>query len=426
MKQFSFLILFIPFLLRAQPQGEISISVINNQGVKFVELMSWKKVLEKAKMEHKFIFVDCYTTWCGPCKKMEMEVYPEKKVGDLYNEKFISVKMQMDTSKRDNELIKSSYTDAHNINKQYKINAYPTFLFFTPDGNILNKAMGALGADDFIRLANQTIDPKRDYYNLLADYQQGKRDVTEMRYLTHTAIQLLDDTTLAKEIAAQYIGSLKKDQWVTRNNIEFIREFTKKSNDIGFNFFYHNTDTIDKVMEENGYSEKLLQSIIYKEMAAQEMSNTGVAPDWNAIQSTISRKYNDYYAERVIIVAKSTWGFQKKDWAQYSKYTVMYVEKYWPFSNGPVQALLVNNFAWAIFLHSNNVDELNKALLWSNRAIMMSPEAGWMDTYANILYKLGQKQLAITWEEVVVKLAPDDKEFLTTLTKMKNGEPTWN
>ena len=28
------------------------------------------KALEKAKIENKYVFVDCYTSWCGPCKMM--------------------------------------------------------------------------------------------------------------------------------------------------------------------------------------------------------------------------------------------------------------------------------------------------------------------------------------------------------------------
>ena len=37
-----------------------------SQGIQF-ETGSWKEVLQKAKQENKLIFVDLYTTWCGPC-----------------------------------------------------------------------------------------------------------------------------------------------------------------------------------------------------------------------------------------------------------------------------------------------------------------------------------------------------------------------
>ena len=36
----------------------------------------------KAKAENKLIFIDCYTQWCGPCKKMSKEVFPQASVGE--------------------------------------------------------------------------------------------------------------------------------------------------------------------------------------------------------------------------------------------------------------------------------------------------------------------------------------------------------
>ncbi|ULT27695.1 thioredoxin domain-containing protein [Sphingobacterium sp. E70] len=44
--------------------------------MKFVEGLSWKQVKERAKAENKFIFVELFATWCGPCQYMSNEVFP--------------------------------------------------------------------------------------------------------------------------------------------------------------------------------------------------------------------------------------------------------------------------------------------------------------------------------------------------------------
>src|SRR4051812_34660552 len=65
-------------------------------GITWVDNLNWQQVLKKAKKEKKYIFVDCFTTWCGPCKKMDKVVYTNDSLGDFLNAKFISVKLQMD------------------------------------------------------------------------------------------------------------------------------------------------------------------------------------------------------------------------------------------------------------------------------------------------------------------------------------------
>lgn len=62
------------------------------QGIQFRE-GSWKEILEIAKKENKLVFVDNYTSWCGPCKKMVSEIFPLKEVGDFYNANFICYKL---------------------------------------------------------------------------------------------------------------------------------------------------------------------------------------------------------------------------------------------------------------------------------------------------------------------------------------------
>lgn len=91
----------------------------------------FQKVLEKAKVENKLIFVDAYTTWCLPCKIMDQRVFSQPEVGTFYNENFINVKLDME--KRGNLDLVS----------QWNIFGFPTFLFLHPNGDIIHKIIGA-------------------------------------------------------------------------------------------------------------------------------------------------------------------------------------------------------------------------------------------------------------------------------------------
>lgn len=69
-----------------------------------------------------------------------------------------------------------------------------------------------------------------------------------------------------------------------------------------------------------------------------------------------------------------------------------------------------------------------EALNWSKRSFQNKPNPMFMDTYANILHKLGRTAEAIQWEEKAVQLTgegEDKKGYIATIEKMKKGEKTW-
>ncbi len=112
------------------------------QEVRFVKDLTWEQVKEKAKIEKKFIFLDCYTTWCGPCKEMEKKVYVNDTVGSYFNQHFLSVKVQMDKTDNDDHYIQQWYDEAAAMLKRYRVTAFPTFIFLSPEGDIVHKDIG--------------------------------------------------------------------------------------------------------------------------------------------------------------------------------------------------------------------------------------------------------------------------------------------
>ena len=70
--------------------------VAQENGIRFEENPPWNKVLEKARAAGKYIFMDCYAVWCGPCKTLERDVFSRTDVGACYNERFINVRYDME------------------------------------------------------------------------------------------------------------------------------------------------------------------------------------------------------------------------------------------------------------------------------------------------------------------------------------------
>jgi thioredoxin-related protein len=428
MKQIICFLIIIPLVSNSQIADSKN-KYINN-GIEFIQGVSWQEVLKKASSEGKSIFVDCYTTWCAPCKKMEKEVYSDSEVGQLFNSNFICYKLQMDSSKNDDDVVKSSYSDALYFKGAYKVFTFPTALFFSSDGMLLNRQEGLMQVSEFVKLGKDVLDPRKNYYKLLENYNNGKRNLDEMRLISKTALLLLKDTVTAQNVANTYMKLLPKKESLTKDNIEFLDLFTRSSEGIGFKLFYQNTESIDKIMDDKMYAQSLIRSIIFKEMVLPDIKKAramGNEPNWSKLEYNIRNKYNRFYSDLVITAIKLDWYRLQKKWKDYSKTVVKYVDNYVVPVNkqGHWPAFSLNNFAWDIFKYSNEKSELERALIWSGKAVMMDPNPNWMDTYANILYKLGRTELAFKWEETANKLAPGDTDIKTALKSMQEGKPTW-
>ena len=61
------------------------------QGIIFEENQDLTTALAKAKAENKLVFIDAYAEWCGPCKMMARDIFPQKEVGDFFNANFINL-----------------------------------------------------------------------------------------------------------------------------------------------------------------------------------------------------------------------------------------------------------------------------------------------------------------------------------------------
>ena len=74
------------------------------------------EALEAAKSENKLVFMDCYTSWSGPCKLMASKEFVQEKAGEYFNPRFVSVKIDMEKG------------EGVELRKRYDVNAYPTLL----------------------------------------------------------------------------------------------------------------------------------------------------------------------------------------------------------------------------------------------------------------------------------------------------------
>lgn len=108
----------------------------NTKGTQFFK-GTFAQALAKAKKENKKLMVDCYTLWCGPCRYMATNIFPNDTLGAYMNEHFVCMKLDME------------HGEGPERNKTFNVKAYPTFIFFDADGKEMNRFEGMAYKEEF-------------------------------------------------------------------------------------------------------------------------------------------------------------------------------------------------------------------------------------------------------------------------------------
>lgn len=101
------------------------------------EAISLADAMKKAEKEEKKIFIDVYTTWCGPCKAMDANVFSDKKVGERMTKEYVALKIDYEKGEFKNDVIK------------YQIKGYPTMLILDANGIEIGRIYGSTTLDGF-------------------------------------------------------------------------------------------------------------------------------------------------------------------------------------------------------------------------------------------------------------------------------------
>lgn len=405
MKNLILLLLLIPLLASAQEKG-----------THFEHGLTWEQVKEKAKKENKYLFVDCFTTWCGPCKDMANNVFPQEKVGDFFNKNFVNVKIQFDKTKNDSDEVKSWYAVAAAINKEFKVRAYPTFLIFSPKGELVHRIVGGGQADEFIAKAQEALDPETQYYTRIKKYGSGNPSPQILKELVSASEQVYEQENAAK-FASSYLDS-QKDLY-TKDNLYFLSKYIKSSKSKGFEVILKDTEKVDKVLGK-GRANEILSNVIIKESIYPELGNPTANID--SLIAIAASKYPKIDMRKDTELMKVKFYQEEKDWDKFQPAVLLFMKNY----GEEVNAGTKNSFAWAVFKNSNDLNYLNVALEWSKHSVDATEGKlfSYIDTYANLLYKLGKKKEAITLLEKARESAPTGEKgwYSATIDSLKNNE----
>lgn len=118
-----------------------------------IKWMTMNEALEAQKKEPRKIFMDAYTTWCGPCKMLDKNTFSNNKLAQYVNENFYPVKFNaegtefikyktQEFSNPNFDSNKKGRNSQHEFATAMRISGYPSLVFFDEKGNLLGPLVG--------------------------------------------------------------------------------------------------------------------------------------------------------------------------------------------------------------------------------------------------------------------------------------------
>ncbi|TDE17118.1 hypothetical protein [Dyadobacter psychrotolerans] len=431
--------------------------------INFVRKSTWEEVATLAKTEKKLIFLHLEDDKCEECNEITTKAFGSADTKDVFGQNYISVKANLETA------------EGQKFAEKFEIKAGPVSLFIDAGGNILNRFNGLAGAG-FMYAEQAEVALKRRSGKQLNDYaREYSSGVRSQKFLEEYIVKRRQAGMPVDELLEKYTGGLPLDSLSSFRVVKFI--------------YMHGPSLDSKVYKAiQAITPRQMIDSMYKSSPYQEAVAMNNAIISATMQKAIAKKDRNLAYQLTYFVQNSynpdhflgmmagqrnmlRYLYEIKDTTQYIRETAQFVDGQHMrltadslrrmddrMMNPPKVAagsktkqarpqmmpqsvfihMDLNEHAWHFFQMSSKTDDLERALKWSYQSQeffnnlyrntghpMRLGNPAYIDTYAQLLYKLGRKEEAIEWQTKAVEAqkvtGTPHASFETTLEKMKEG-----
>lgn len=222
-----------------------------NAGIKFEEKLTFQQALDKAKQENKLLFIDCYTSWCGPCKMMANNIFTQKEVGKYFNEHFINIKVDMEKG------------EGREISTRYNVRAFPTMMVIEPSGRIAWRMLGAQQADQLLKSVATVVGHLDRGYEVSKEaFEGGERTATVMRnYIAAMKASTELNDEQAGKLLDEFLTNMSDEQFCNADTWSLLDIAVKDIHGRDFNRILRLHDALCKVNGDSVVNKKIEKEV---------------------------------------------------------------------------------------------------------------------------------------------------------------------
>lgn len=351
-----------------------------------------------AHEQGKLLFIDFYTTWCVPCIKLDKLVFQNDSIRQVLGKDFVLLKYD---AERDT---------VFHLSKKHHVSSYPTALVLNNNGFVVNRKYGFPGKEA------STLQQ-----NVLAFTQASKDLHSQKKYLKGYAKDIdpsiypgfynaYVNRTLNKVAPADFetFFSGKKDFlkeedftplfYFGRNAPSKVADILLKDKERYFDlygkldvevlFYFLTSAKFAEAITAND-DQKYEEAVAYAKQSLSQSWLDDILPSFEIDRLKAQKKWDKVFA--IYEARKEEKGMEGNE---------------------------INYICWDIYRKCDDPKVIEKACAWMKELTDRTPDLAYLDTYAYLLFKAGDKKNAKVIVDKAVKMGKQTGEDVSTLEKL--------
>lgn len=179
-------------------------AVAQNRTIQF-EPLEFNKAVVRARIDHKMVFLNAYTTWSQGCRSMAEQVFTQDQVADFCNASFINIELDVERG------------EGRELAEKYDITVFPTFLVIDKDRKEICRVTGGMDAVSFLEKLKAGMNLDSTVLALEKRYKEGDKsyaNVAEYLDFLHKAYL----TGQVKAVVEDYFREMEVKEICAGNN----------------------------------------------------------------------------------------------------------------------------------------------------------------------------------------------------------------
>lgn len=367
------------------------------QGLTTIE-QDYQQALKLAAKDNKLLLIDFYTSWCIPCKKLDKLIFQNDSVKQILGRDYVLLRYNAEDD------------TVFNLSKKHHIFIYPSAVVLNKDGYVVNRNYGFPG-DDFAALSTSVLA-----------FTTQSRELNDQNIFLKGYASTIDISRYPK-FYIDYINrtNTKPDPAVIRKYFAETRNIF--SEEYFSTLLYIGADEVPESIADSILKNKKRYTELYGEKEVESLLYVLVRSKFD---KAIAEKSQQLFDDAVLYVIKivnenyttTVQSFKTEFLLAQNKWAEVFHINEKLKNKGGFSDESVNHFCWTVYKKCEDPQVIKQCLSWMKELTGRKPEYAYLDTYAFLLYKSGNKEQTKKIARRALDAAKKEKENAKALEKL--------